>query len=324
MAPPTAAWYLELMSTAQDDHPATDEAEHSDIDELRVENERLRAENAELREQRRQAGRLALAGGSFAARVAAGRGLTRAVKRWLEAKTAGDPLPVDQTADVAAAIVRRVVRVGVIGLAVAALPTILLIWHGFLIRGQNELFQSQLLEQTADRHLDRIRSGAPGLRKTVLAFVEIERRRGLTPDLSGADLHGMDFIRADFSETDLRRADLGEAKLSEARLRGADLTGVHLKRADLEGADLSQADLTGASLQFVNLLGADLSEARNLTPEQFTETCGDERTKLPEGIEMPDAWPCRFELNVSLRMIPVRVPLTPEGGDGAEVSEDRP
>lgn len=125
------------------------------LDDRDRENEELRAELAAVRERDRQAGGLALKGAGFAAKVAAGRELSGALRRWLAAKTLTDPLQVDETADVVAAILRRVV----------------------------------------------------------------------------------------------------------AGLRGAILRGAIL------------------------------------TPEQLADTCGDADTRLPEGFETPDAWPCRWEHN---------------------------
>ncbi len=96
-----------------------DDDKRRELADLHLENEQLRAELAELREQRRQVGRLALASGSFAARIFAGRELTRVVRRWFEAKTLAVPLPVEETADVAAAVVRRWLRVGLWHLALS-------------------------------------------------------------------------------------------------------------------------------------------------------------------------------------------------------------
>ena len=41
-----------------------------------------------------------------------GRPLVDSLKAWLRARSLSDPLPVDETAEVMAAVLRRVVRVG--------------------------------------------------------------------------------------------------------------------------------------------------------------------------------------------------------------------
>ncbi len=134
-------------------------------------------------------------------------------------------------------------------------------------------------------------------------------------DLSGADLRWADLIGADLRRANLHGAKLIGAKLSEAKLIGADLSGADLSRAnlidaDLSGANLIGADLRGADMRGANLRGADLREAdcrraridssrlqsanlstsRNLEQTQVDAAHGDGETKLPIGIERPDAW----------------------------------
>ena len=38
--------------------------------------------------------------------------------------------------------------------------------------------------------------------------------------------------------------------------------------------------------------GVDLSKSTGLTNSQLEIACGDNDTKLPPGLERPDAWPC--------------------------------
>jgi uncharacterized protein YjbI with pentapeptide repeats len=100
------------------------------------------------------------------------------------------------------------------------------------------------------------------LNKGVQAWNEWrEKKYGIIPHLSGADLSGADLSGAKLREADLIMADLSEAYLSEADLSEADLSGAKLREADLIGADLIGADLIGADLSGANLIGADLSEA---------------------------------------------------------------
>jgi uncharacterized protein YjbI with pentapeptide repeats len=102
-----------------------------------------------------------------------------------------------------------------------------------------------------------------------------------SPDLSNADLSGVNLSRADLrginlSEANLSKADLSgatlitailywtdlsEADLTHANLNGADLTHAVLNEADLTYADLSGADFLSACLIGANLFGAKLSKA---------------------------------------------------------------
>ncbi len=105
-------------------------------------------------------------------------------------------------------------------------------------------------------------------------------------ELSEADLRAADLRAADLSEATLSGANLARADLSEATLTGADLSGADLSEANLFGANLSRADLSGA-----NLSGADLFGAKNLTQEQLDTACGDDDTKLPEGLTIKPCEP---------------------------------
>ena len=92
------------------------------------------------------------------------------------------------------------------------------------------------------------------------------------PDLSYADLAGMDLSGVDFTNAILMGADLGGADLSGAVFVEANLSGADLRRAKLEGTLLQQADLSRAKLEdadlgavedknltYANLSGTDLS-----------------------------------------------------------------
>lgn len=91
------------------------------------------------------------------------------------------------------------------------------------------------------------------------------------PDLTNANLQGMNLKRTFLAWTDLRMADLSEATLVESNFEVADLSLAYLSGADLteacfEGADLghaklARANLTRATLTSANLTAADLSDA---------------------------------------------------------------
>lgn len=113
--------------------------------------------------------------------------------------------------------------------------------------------------------------------------------------LSNIDLHCVLLV-----ESNMRRANLSCASLERSILRSSDLHGSDLRRANLDGADLcranlSHADLRGASLvsaflKRTDLTGADLSSARGLTMDQISDAYGDDQTKLPQGMQLPNSW----------------------------------
>lgn len=109
-----------------------------------------------------------------------------------------------------------------------------------------------------------------------LQQIAAARTRGLTPDLSGANLGGADLAGADLSESSLHDIDLSGANLGQANLRhsnliqanlsGANLSGAKLNEAKMDKANLSKADLSGANANGAhfceaNLAGANLSGA---------------------------------------------------------------
>jgi hypothetical protein len=85
----------------------------------------------------------------------------------------------------------------------------------------------------------------------------------IRPDLSGADLRGMDlheaylrqvdFYKADLRGVDFQGADLGEALLSHVRLDNA-----HLYSAKLYKAVLVESSLTGTDLRGAHIYGASV------------------------------------------------------------------
>jgi uncharacterized protein YjbI with pentapeptide repeats len=129
-------------------------------------------------------------------------------------------------------------------------------------------------------------------------------------NLSGAKLGSAHLGNANLSRANLSDAKLGEADfdyatlrwadLREAYLRGAILTVSQLFEANLSEADLSEANLTLAHLDGADLGGAKLSEAdfasvdltgaRGLTDEHVRQMKGDDQTRLPDHLQIPEEW----------------------------------
>jgi uncharacterized protein YjbI with pentapeptide repeats len=126
-------------------------------------------------------------------------------------------------------------------------------------------------------HLDILRQGVevwnswkggsaidvvPDLSEAELDGVDLRRTNLSGADLSGADLSGAELFRANLSEAKLSWAKLSGAMLSDANLRGAKLSGANLSDANLLKADLSGADLTEADLSLAHLTDAMLFSAK--------------------------------------------------------------
>ncbi len=103
-------------------------------------------------------------------------------------------------------------------------------------------------------------------------------------DLRGAVLSYANLRGADLSNANLQRADLREANLKSADLSFANLEGAGLGLADMQGAKLIGAILKGADILGALLHGANLEVAEGLTQAQLDQACGNEETKLPNGL----------------------------------------
>ena len=126
---------------------------------------------------------------------------------------------------------------------------------------------------------------------------------GFRSNFSGASLQGTNFLkselhRSDFTDADLTNADLSKAELGRVSFAGATLTGAsfehsNLARADFRGAIFEGAlPLSNAFLFQTHIEGLDLSGSAGLSQWQVDMSCGDENTKIPDGLTRPDSWPC--------------------------------
>ena len=114
--------------------------------------------------------------------------------------------------------------------------------------------------------------------------------------LNGASFKGVKLLKADLERAILEQADFTDANMEEtdfSRVNGkgsihanAVLTFSNLSHSDFTEADFSGANLEGSLLRGTNFSGANLGSALGLLPEQLALACGDEKTMLPEGLEI--------------------------------------
>lgn len=110
-------------------------------------------------------------------------------------------------------------------------------------------------------------------------------------DVRGSNLQRADFHYANLEGADLSRAIIQKADFGRANLRGADFFLANLEearffRASLQGVNFEHARIGKADLRFANLSNANLEQAWGLTQKQLDEACGDEKTTLPEGLQI--------------------------------------
>ena len=80
------------------------------------------------------------------------------------------------------------------------------------------------------------------LRLGAVAWLEWRGQHSQIPDLSDAQLMGLNLRGADLHDVDLRRSNLSETKLVAANLSGACLSNAILNRADLIDANLQSIE----------------------------------------------------------------------------------
>ena len=232
----------------------------ADVDELRAQIEKLEGRNRLLWGGYQGAGGLA-------ALILLGPSLVKAARGFFGKVGAGEePIPREESADLFAAVVRRVVAVGALGLMVAGATPVLMYFQNQYFREQNAKIQQQIEAQAEDTRIVR--------RAQLLTAIyelsdcdqsQLEEGEDCPP--KGPMRLRSEAVRAlaqlDGTKVQLDGADLRDAVLSGANLRGgslnqANLNGANLFSADLERAEIWYADLRGADLNAANLHGARL------------------------------------------------------------------
>jgi uncharacterized protein YjbI with pentapeptide repeats len=113
--------------------------------------------------------------------------------------------------------------------------------------------------------------GRPDLSGADLSGVDLDDAHLAGADLSRAQLIGAHLSNAGLWVTDLGYAQLSGADLSRANLNSSDLTYADLRDADLSSAHLDESDLDHAQLNRANLSRADLHKS-HLTYADLTDT----------------------------------------------------
>lgn len=129
-------------------------------------------------------------------------------------------------------------------------------------------------------HVEAYRSSFANIVANGASFVGAELQR---TDMSGAQLSGADFSKAELGRVNFKGAVLTGAKFSVANLSRANFNGVIFE---------GPIDFEEAFMFLTHIEGVDLSAATGLHQTQIDLTCGDESTKLPEGLKTPTTWPC--------------------------------
>lgn len=177
----------------------------------------------------------------------------------------------------------------------------LLTCRGCTLAGTN--FNGSYLRLASLQHADLRQAKLIGadLTGTLLAHANLEGA-----DLRGANAAGVDLRGANLKGADLSHARLDAAMLTDTDFTGAKLVGTNfrvielvkgltLRDADARGAIFRYAFVRGIDFRGANLSGADFTRAFGLSNEQLALACGDEKTKLPEGLRIPKCGKSAFQ-----------------------------
>ena len=125
----------------------SDSGAATELDALREEVVRLRKYRYAIETQAHGLGALA----KLSALVWAGPGLSTAFRNWIEASGSNvGKIPVAETADLLAAVIQRLIRVGLIAVLLALVPTFLLFWQNLIMKDQYAALIQQIEEQRRD------------------------------------------------------------------------------------------------------------------------------------------------------------------------------
>ena len=115
-------------------------------------------------------------------------------------------------------------------------------------------------------HLERLSSGAKKWNEWRSGPTQPLVENGVTVDLSGTNLMGLNLSEYDLSHCNLSRCVFGQLNGNAATLRNTNFNNSNLQRAEFDGADLTDttfigADLTGGSFKKVAADDADFTNS---------------------------------------------------------------
>ncbi|WP_147678720.1 pentapeptide repeat-containing protein [Algibacter pacificus] len=232
----------------------------------------------------------------FIGTLIAGKSLKQSIYNTIEEFNEQRKITIDTTSNLIASLIRRLTRIGVMGLLIAILPTTLMFYQNRLIKKQNEKIeiQSHLAEASrrssqmfimgevlSDVNSEMKTSGSYKISNTLAGRV-VSLSRAMKPYryLVGNTLiekpispeRGQLLITlckskmqpSFFVDEILQESDFTKSELINAKLRHATLRDINLQESNLEGSDLMNVDLQNANLVNSNLKHLDLDDA-NLT-----------------------------------------------------------
>ena len=233
---------------------------------------------------------------TFIGNLIAGKNLKNSIYNSINEFNEQRKISIETTSQLVASLIRRLTRIGVVGLLIAILPTTLMFYQNRLLKAQNSKIeiQSHLAEASrrssqmfimgevlSDVNSEMKTSGSSRISNTLAGRV-VSLSRAMKPYryLVGNTLiekpispeRGQLLITlckskmqsSFFVDEILQESDFTKSELINAKLRHATLRDINLNDANLTGSDLMNVDLQNASLKNAILKRVDLDDA-NLT-----------------------------------------------------------
>lgn len=194
-------------------------------------------------------------------------------------------------------------------------------WQG--CRKRNLIISESNLK---DAKLSKADLSATDLRNSNLAGADFGKANMMRATIAGSTAPNSNFekvisFRADFSDTDFSNSNFTKSEMQRVNFNNSNLTNVNFLKSDLgrasfsgailhannfESANLSRIDfreakisgevqIKNAFLLQSNLEGVDFSGVGGMQQWQADMSCGNDETKLPDGIAKPETWPCVAE-----------------------------
>jgi uncharacterized protein YjbI with pentapeptide repeats len=234
----------------------------------------------------------------FGLSIFLGSSLERNIKAWLQAVKPDNLLPIEETANVAAAVIRRMLGnrlLILLGSATAFITVLLLIWQNSLIQWQIDqqaeqttiTRRAQLISILYDRdcslisfiqttNLQKSTQGTENIQQedcppksdvrsrgeAVQAFVQLEKSIGIqNPSLGGALLQDISVVGLDLSSINFNGANLANTNFVEANLSNSTFQNANFSNAILSFTSLENSDLSDANFSNAQLLSVNISNS---------------------------------------------------------------
>jgi len=264
------------------------------IDALKQENAILREKLEKLNKRQVKYKKRGLI--KFVGTVIAGKNLKHSIYNSINEFNEQRKISIDTTSNLIASLIRRITRIGVVGLLLALLPTTLMVYQNNLLKIQNNKIETQTHLAEASRRSSQMfimgevlsdvngelkNNGYSRLSNTLVGRI-IALSRSMKPyrymvgdkliDKPISPERGQLLITlckskmasSFFVDEILQESDFTKSELINAKLRNAVLSDIDLMDANLSGSDLMNVDLQRASLINANLSHADMDDI-NLT-----------------------------------------------------------